>query len=159
MSTPSQPSSIATAASRGGAHAGVDDDRHLHRLEDQAEVVRVADAQARADGRGQRHHRRAAGVLELPRDDRVVGGVGEDGEALLHQRCRAASSGLLDVGEERLLVADHLELHPLASAPARGQAAGADRVVGGVAAGGVGQERHAACGVDPVEERGFALAR
>ena len=32
---------------RGRAHAGVDDDRHLHRLEDDAQVVRVANAEAR----------------------------------------------------------------------------------------------------------------
>ena len=51
---------------------------------------------------------------------------------------------LLVVGEERLLVADDLELHQLGHAELARQAAGAHRLVGGVAAGGVGQERVAA---------------
>ncbi len=48
----------------------------------EADVVRVADAQARADRRGQRHDREAAGVLELLAGDEVVRAVRQDLEAL-----------------------------------------------------------------------------
>ena len=51
-------------------------------LDDQAQVVGVVDAHAAADRRAQRHHRRAARVLEPARQDRVVVGVGQDDEAV-----------------------------------------------------------------------------
>ena len=56
-------------------------------------------------------------------------------------RISAASRVCDHVREQRLLVAEHLELHQLVAVEqfAR-QPAGAHRVVGGVAAGGVGQD-------------------
>ena len=55
-------------------------------LDDQAQVVGVVDAHAAADRRAERHHRRAAGVLEPARQDRVVVGVGQHHEAVGHER-------------------------------------------------------------------------
>ncbi len=71
--------------------------------------------------------------------DRIVGDVGQHREALLDQHARRLD-GRRHVGEERLLVADHLELDERADAGLARQAGGADRVGGGVAAGGVGQD-------------------
>jgi len=47
----------------GGAHARVDDHRHLGGFDDQLQVPRIEDAHARADERGERHDRDAAEVL------------------------------------------------------------------------------------------------
>jgi hypothetical protein len=67
---------------RGGADAGVDQDRHLGVLDDGEDVERVADAEPGADGRGQRHHGAAADVFQLLGDDRVVVGVDHHVEAV-----------------------------------------------------------------------------
>ena len=45
-----------------------------------------------------------------------------------------------DVGEERALVADHLELDQLGAEQLAPEPRGGDRVLDGVAAGGVGQD-------------------
>ena len=80
----------------GGADAGVEDHRHARALDDQAQVVGVVDAHAAADRRAERHHRRAAGVLEPARQDRVVVRVGQHHEAVARpasRRPRAARPG------------------------------------------------------------------
>ena len=123
----------------GGADAGVEDHGDLRALADQAQVVGVQQALAGADRRAERHHRGAADVLEAAGEDRVVVGVGEDGEALvdellggLEQRGR--------VGQQRVLVADHLELDPVGLERLAGELGGQHRVAGGEAAGGVGEQ-------------------
>ncbi len=80
----------------------------------------------------------------------IVGHVRQHGEALLHEHARRLERGR-DVGEERLRVADHLELDELADAGLAREAGRADRFLGGVAAGGVRQDR-VALGIDVVEE-------
>ena len=55
-----------------GADAGIDDHRDLRVLDDFHDGVAVLDAEARADGRGQRHHGDAAHFLEAPREQRIV---------------------------------------------------------------------------------------
>ena len=72
-------------------------------------------------------------------------------------RMRAASSVAGDVGEERALVADHLELHELGAEQLAAEARGGDGVLGGVAAGRVRQDREA-LGRDEVEQA-LALRR
>jgi hypothetical protein len=134
----------------GGADPGVDDDGDLGLLDDEAEVVRVADAEAAADRGGERHDGGAAHVLELAADDRVVGAVREDGEALVEEGA-GGLEGLLVVGEQGARVADDLELDELGDAELAREAEGADGLVGGVAAGGVGQQA-VAVAVDPAEE-------
>jgi hypothetical protein len=76
---------------------------------------------------------------------------GKDGEALvdellggLEQRGR--------VGQQRVLVADHLELDPVGLERLAGELGGEDRVAGGEAAGGVGEELDARA-VEDVDER------
>ena len=96
---------------RGGADAGVEDHRHARGLDDQPQVVGVGDAHAAADRRAERHHRRAAGVLEPAREDRVVARVGQDGEAVGDELLGGVEQ-LRRVGQQRLVVADHLELDP-----------------------------------------------
>ena len=71
---------------RRGAHARVHDHRHRHRLEDELEVVRIADAQPGADGRPSGITAAAPGVLELLAGDRIVVRIGQDAEALPGQR-------------------------------------------------------------------------
>ena len=92
ISTPSAPSSIAIAASDAvptpastitGTRACVLDD---------ADVVRILDAEAGADRRAERHHRRRAGFLELAADHRVVVRVRQHDEPFAATRTRVASS-------------------------------------------------------------------
>ena len=64
------------------ADAGVDDERHARELADDADVVGVLDAEARADRRAERHDRRRAGVLQLAAGDRIVVRVRQHDEAL-----------------------------------------------------------------------------
>ena len=97
---------------RRRADAGVDDERHAGELADDAQVVRVLDAEPGADRRAERHDRRGAGVFELAADDRIVGRVRQHDEAFAHEDARRVDQ-LLVVGEERPLVADHFELHPV----------------------------------------------
>src|SRR3972149_2628738 len=79
ISTPSQPSSMAMAASDAvptpapGAHAP----RPPRLLQDDPDVVRVADAQAGPEGGRQGHHAGRPRVLQLLGRDGIVVGVGE----------------------------------------------------------------------------------
>ena len=120
---------------------GVDDHRHLRELADDPQVVRVLDAEAGADRRAERHHRRGAGLLELPADDQVVAGVGQHDEPFLYEHARRFEQRLV-VGKQRLLVADHFQLHPVRQPRFAAEPRGADRIVGGVAAGGVRQQEN-----------------
>ena len=141
ISTPSAPSSIASAASDAvptpaSTMSGTRANSRMMRM-----LFDVLNAEARSDRRAERHHRGGARVFELAARDRIVVGVGQHDEAFLHEDARRLDERLV-VGEERALVADHLELHPvreprLASEPRR-----ADRFVGGVAAGRVRQDEH-----------------
>ncbi len=104
------------------------------------ELLGVADALARADGRGQRHDRGAAGVLELAADDGVVAAVRQDDEARLHEQPGGAH-GLFVVGEQGGGVADDLELDEVGLQGLPRQLRRQHGVFGGEAAGGVGQQR------------------
>jgi len=125
----------------GRADSGVDDDGHPGVLDDGQEVVRIADTESRSDGRGQRHHGHATDLLEALRDDRIVVGVDHDLEVVVDELLRRVECRR-DVGVERLLVAEHLELdevvpvEQLAGEPARAHRRG--RIV---AARGVRQDR------------------
>ena len=84
-------------------------------------------------------------------EDDVVGGVGQDGKSLLDQDARGLQRGL-NVGVEGGLVADDFDLDPVGEADLAAEARGADGLVGGEAAGGVGQQE-IALGIDEVEQR------
>ncbi len=139
----------------GRADASVEHHGHLHGVAQQGEVVGVADAHAAADGGAERHHRGAADVLQAPREHGVVGGVGEHDEALVDELLGGAQQ-LGGVGQQGVLVADHLELDPIGGERLAGEAGGEHGVAGGVAAGGVGQQLHAGSGehVDQGAARG-----
>ena len=111
-------------------------DRDARALDDQAQVVRVADAHAAADRRAERHDRRAAGRLEPLREHRVVARVGEDGEAVGHERLGGLEQ-LGGIGQQRPVVADHLELHPVRAERLAREPRGGDGVARGEAAGRV----------------------
>ena len=72
----------------------------------------------------------------------------------LDQHARGFERGL-HVGVKRGLVADHFEFDPVGKADFAAQARGADGFVGGVAAGGVGQQE-IFLGIDVVEQRFLA---
>ncbi len=97
---------------------------------------------------------RGSGVDEALGEDDVVGGVGQNGEAFFDEHAGGFDGGL-HVGIEGLLVADDLDLDPVGEADFAAETRGADGFVGGVAAGGVGQEE-VALGIDEVEQRLFA---
>ena len=112
ISTPSAPSSIASAASDAVPTPASTITGTSRELADDADVVGVLNAEAGPDRRAERHHGRRAGVLELPAGDRIVVRIGQDDEAFPDEDARRFDQGLV-VGEERPLVADHLELHPV----------------------------------------------
>ena len=143
------------------ADAGVDDHRIvgivlLEVLQADADVVRIEHALAGADRAAGRHDARRAGLLQPPGDDRVVGRVAQHLKAVGHQPLGRFERGDR-IGQQRPLVGQHFELHPIgagvlqAEQKLAAQPGDADRIVGGEAAGRVGQQRVAA-GVDEVEQ-------
>ena len=124
---------------RGRADPGVEDHGHAGSVDDQADVVRVADPHAAADRRAERHHGGAADVLEAAGEDRVVVGVGEDDEAVVDELLGGGEQ-LDRVGQEGPLVADHLELDPVGRERLAGESGRQDGIPGGVAAGRVRED-------------------
>src|ERR1700742_1468216 len=72
----------------------------------------VGAAGAGADRRAERHHGGAADALETAGEDRVIVGVREDREAVADELLGGRDE-LDRIGEERAVVADHLELDPV----------------------------------------------
>ncbi len=129
----------------GGAGARVQDDRDARALHDQLEVVRVADAEAGADRRAQRHDRGAADVLQLAGQHRVVVGVRQHREAVVDQGLGGVQQ-LDRVRQEGPFVGDHLQLHPVGAECLAGQPGGQHGLAGGEAAGRVGEHADAVAG-------------
>jgi len=92
-----------------GTNARVDDDGDPGAILDELEVVRVTDAKAGADRGGQRHDRRTAQIFQPAREDRIVVGIGKDGEPGLHELARRLQE-LNAVREQCLVVGNDLEL-------------------------------------------------
>ena len=113
--------------------------------------MRVADPQAAADGRPQRHDGGAAHLLEAEGQHRIVGGVGQDDEAVVGQLLGRRQQ-LDRVGQQGPVVADHLELDPVGAEGLPGQLGREHGLAGGGAAGGVGQHPHPEL-VEQVEQR------
>ena len=135
----------------GGAYTGVDDEGDVSDFfAKDLERGAVLNAEAGADGGGERHDGGGSGIDEAMGKDDVVGGVGEDGESFFDEDAGGFEGGL-DVGVEGGLVADDFDLDPVGEADFAGETGGADGFVGGVTAGGVGEEEVAA-GVDEVEQ-------
>ena len=128
-STASQPSSIACAASDAVPIPASSTTGTPGRLDDHLDVVRVADAQPGADRRAQRHHRRAAHLLQLAGQHRVVVGVGQHGEPVVDQLLGRVQQ-LDRVGQQGALVGDHLELDQVGLQRLAGQPGGQHRLGG-----------------------------
>jgi voltage-gated sodium channel len=139
---------------RRGADAGVEHDGDAGAGDDQLEVVGVADAQAGADRRAEGHDGGAPGFLQAQGQDRVVVGVGQDGEAVGDQG-RGGVEQFERVGQQGAVVGDHFEFDPVGAEGLAGQAGGEDRLGGGVAAGGVGERVDAEAAQD-FEDAGAA---
>ena len=138
ISTPSQPSSIATLASDAvptpaSTSTGTPAPSTISRI-----VTRFWMPRPGADRRAQRHDRDRAGLLQLLRGDRIVDAIDHRLEALGDQRLGRLQR-LAHVGIERLRLAQHLQLDQLPAARLARQPQRADRLLGGEAAGGVGQ--------------------
>ena len=114
----------------------------------------VLNAHAAADGRAERHDCGSAGIDQALGEDDVVGSIGEDGEAFLHQHACGFERGL-HVGIERGLIADDFELNPVGESDFAPQTRSANGFVGRVASGGVGQQE-VFLGIDVVEQRFLA---
>jgi hypothetical protein len=124
---------------RGGADAGVEDHRDRRAFEDQRKVVGVLDSHAASDRRAEWHHGRTADCLESLGEDRIVVCVWQHHEAIVDEFLGGAQE-LPGVRQERLLVADHLELDPVRLERLAGESGGHHGVARGVAAGGVWQD-------------------
>ena len=144
-STASQPSSIASAASEAVPIPASRITGTAARSTMIAMLYGLRMPGAGADRRAERHHRGAAGLLEPAGEDRVVVGVGQDREAVGDQRLGGVEQ-LDRVGQQRAVVADHLELDPVGLERLAGELRGADGVARGVAAGRVGQARRGRAG-------------
>ena len=137
------------AGVRRGPDPGVHDHRHRKPALDGADAVRIEQPEPAADRRGERHHGDAARLFEAKRGDQVVVGVGHHLEPLGGQGPGGREQPL-GVGEQRLPVADHLELDEVVESSLAAQPGVADCFVGGVTAGGVGQEEEPG-GIEVIE--------
>src|SRR5205823_596550 len=81
-------------------------------LLDGADRIRIEHPEPRSDWRREGHHGNRACVLESQRGDEVLVGVGEDLETFVDQRLRCLEE-TGSVRQQRLLIADNLELYPL----------------------------------------------
>ena len=125
---------------RGGADAGVDQDRHLEAVDDQAQVPRIDDAHAGADQRSERHDRDTADILQHLGLDRVVGAVHHHLEAVLDENL-GGFQRFRHVREQIGRIAQHFELaQRVAIEEFAAKTQGTDRVIGGVTARGVRQD-------------------
>jgi hypothetical protein len=133
---------VATQLHRNGgiarrAHTRVHQDRHRGLLDDETDIVRIADAQPRTDRRRQRHHRHTAHLGKAPRHDRIVIGVHHDFETVLDQRL-GSGQGLGDIRVQGFFTAQHLELHKIVPVEQfTREPAGTHRVFGAVATRGI----------------------
>ena len=79
-------------------------------------------------------------LFELAAHHRVVDAVGQNDETLIDQDLRRLEQ-LFVVGEEGLLVSDHLQLHPVPTAQLTCQTSRTNGIVGGVTTSRIGQQQ------------------
>ena len=91
------------------SYTGIDDDRHLGVIDNQAQIPRIQDAHAGTDQRGERHHRDATNIFEHPGLDRVVRAVDHDMEAIFDQRFRRLQ-GFRHIGKQAGRIAQNFQL-------------------------------------------------
>ena len=108
MSTASTPSSIAIAASDAVPTPASTITGNLRAFFDDRNRIAIADAEAAADRRAERHNGRTAHVLEAFTRGRIVDDVGQHGEAVAHEFGRGRNR-LRRIGIQRVEIADHFE--------------------------------------------------
>ncbi len=136
---------------RCSADAGVHNQRNVgDHLAQDAEVGQILDAQAAADRRTHRHNSGRSGVDQAARVHQIVVGIGQHDESFFHQHPRSFEEPGV-IGEQRLLIADDFEFHPVRQAHLAAQAGGADRLIGRIAGGGIGQQEKLGS-VDMIEQ-------
>ena len=114
---------------RRSADAGVEDHRHAGTLDQDRDVVRIADPHPAANRGAERHHGGAADILEPAAQDRIVGGVGEHDESLIDEGLGGRDQ-LDGVRQQSPVVSDHLELDPIGLKRLPGQLCSDDGVAG-----------------------------
>ena len=138
----------------GGAHTSIDDHRDFgDAFAEDAKIGGILDAEAGADGRGQRHDGGGSRIDKFACGDQVVIRVRKNDEAFFYEDARGFDQ-LLGVGEKSLLVADDFQLDPVGEADLAGETSGANGFVGAVTSGGVRQDEHFFA-VDKIEKRFF----
>ena len=150
----------------GPADARVHDDGQVDLVDENLDEVPGGQALVGADGGRQGHHRRGAGVHQVPGRVQIRVHVGQDDEALLGQGLRGPD-GLVVVRQQVFGVVHDLDLHEVAAAQLPGQAGDAHRLVGVPGPGGVGQQGDAlgdvvqdvlvVLGVGPADRQGDDL--
>ena len=142
---------------RGCADARIDDERHCREIFAQGfQRIAVGEAAPGADRRAPRHQDLAARSHQALGCDQVLGGVGKDLEPVLAEDGRGLDQAE-QIGLQRVVVADHLELDPVGSEQLAGHLRGGDGLLRRAAACGVGQHAHAKL-LDEVEEALAAVA-
>ena len=116
-----------------GPDAGIDDDRNINELTNDANAERIANTSTATDRCSERHDGRAAQVGQLTTRDGVIVAVGEYGKASLHQGLGSFEQ-LDDIRHERLVVADHLQFDPVGLERFACQLCREDRIFCGIAA-------------------------
>ena len=133
------------------ADAGVDDDGvvrvvPLEVFEDDPDVVRVQDPLARTDRTPGGHHAGGAGGFEVASHHRVVAGVNQDVKPLGDENLGRLQGGHR-VGQQGSSIGENLQLDPVGARVVQAreefaaETGGPEGVLGGEAAGGVGQDR------------------
>jgi hypothetical protein len=114
----------------------------------------ILNAESAADGRAERHDGRGAGINQALGKNDVVGGISQNGESLFGQNARGFE-GCLDIGIQCRLIANDFELDPIGKSYLAGETGGANGVVSGVAASGIGQKKVFAR-INVIQQRFFA---
>src|SRR5207245_5952659 len=109
-------------------------------LDNYLDLLAREDAAAGADGRAERHDRRAAYLFQPPGEHRIGVDVWQDGEALIDQALGGFQRAD-GIGQEVFGVRDDLQLYPTGAGQLAGKPSGEDRLVGCTAARSVGENR------------------
>ena len=103
-----------------------------------AQPEKVVQPHPRPDGRAPGHQHLAARPQQSIRDHKVFGGVGKDLKPVLAQDAGGLDQ-TEDIGLQRVLLADDLELDPARVEHLAGHMGGGDGLFHAVTSGGVGQ--------------------
>ena len=136
------------------AHSGIDNDGDLSILQNHSNIVGVADSQSRTDGCAQRHHRDAADLFQSSGNQRVIAGVDHHIKAFRDEGF-CSSQRFRNIRVKRFLISKNFQFHQLVAVEEFScHPAGPHSILGGITAGGVGQDGVLFRG-DDVQQAGF----